>query len=85
MAGTGHSPTIVLRSLDSEGESPRGEGEGGVSVECEVTDILRRYSHVGGRAVSIKDFDLLKVCWGRVWEGGRWMGGSVYVLWRRRG
>lgn len=28
----------------------------------DVTDIQRRYSHVGGRAVSIKDFDLLKVC-----------------------
>ena len=62
VAGPGHSPTIVLRSLDSEGESPRGEGEGRADVECEVTDILRRYSHVGGKAVSIKDFDLLKVC-----------------------
>ncbi|KAM3567615.1 hypothetical protein VYU27_010245, partial [Nannochloropsis oceanica] len=61
VAGPGHSPTIVLRSLDSEGESPRGEGEGRADVECEVTDILRRYSHVGGKAVSIKDFDLLKV------------------------
>ncbi len=27
----------------------------------DVTDIQRRYSHVGGKAVSIKDFDLLKV------------------------
>lgn len=27
-----------------------------------MTDIQRRYSHVGGKAVNIKDFDLLKVC-----------------------
>lgn len=27
----------------------------------DVTDIQRRFSHVGGKAVSIKDFDLLKV------------------------
>ena len=32
----------------------------------DVTDIQRRYSHVGGKAVSIKDFDLLKVSEGNI-------------------
>ena len=42
-------------------DSPGREGAAAVAYE-DVTDIQRRYSHVGGRAVSIKDFDLLKVC-----------------------
>lgn len=50
------------RFLNSDSTTQTDSPRDGPAVEYEdVTDIQRRYSHVGGKAVSIKDFDLLKV------------------------
>ena len=76
------NPTPTPKSIDHPNtDSPRD----GPAVEYEdVTDIQRRYSHVGGKAVNIKDFDLLKV--GRagwfcafVWWVGSWGGGGACI------